>query len=191
MLVALAKLLISSFVCFGLLSAWAATSPRHWFVRTGVLVAVLSLLLLIPAYEPIVVFALQGLTVAAGVQRARWWRRRKEGRGLLPRRTRFSLATVLLVTVYVAIAAAVFAKFPEQGFSAWLNMILVGVVTGTAILLGLWMVHGQLARWWRRLALGIVLSVVIALLLLWDDWVISLFTLDDEHAALWILALFA
>lgn len=170
MLVAIAKLLISSLVCFGLLSAWAATSPRHWFVRTGVLVAAISLLLLIPAYEPVVVFAMQGLTVAAGVQVARWWGRRKERHGLLPKRTRFSLATVLLVTVYVAITAAVIAKLPELNFRAWQSVVLIGFVSGLATLLGLWMVHGRSVRWWLRVVVGLVLALGISLPLVWGDW---------------------
>ncbi len=61
-------LLATSFTCVGLLAVWAATSPRHWFVRTFVFLAALSPLLLTPAYEPIVAFAIQGLVVACGVR---------------------------------------------------------------------------------------------------------------------------
>ncbi len=72
---ALAALLVSSLTCVGLLALWAETSRRHWFLRTAVFVGTLSLLLLIPAYEPFVAFALQGAVVASGVQLARRWRR--------------------------------------------------------------------------------------------------------------------
>jgi hypothetical protein len=69
----LATLLVTSFACVGLLALWAATSPRHWFVRTVPVVAILSLPLLVPAYEPILVFALQAIVVVTGVVMSRWW----------------------------------------------------------------------------------------------------------------------
>jgi len=47
--IALTVLLVSSLTCVGLLALGAATSQRHWFVRTAAFVGVLSLLLLVPA----------------------------------------------------------------------------------------------------------------------------------------------
>ncbi len=186
MISALAQLLFSSLVCVGLLAVWAATSPRHWFLRTGAFTAALALLLLIPAYEPLVVFALQGTVIAAGVQGACSWRRRKEPESRHPSPTRYSLATLLLLTVFVAIAAAVFSRLPEQGFVAWQCTMLTGVVSGIATLLGLWMVYGQRMRWWQRVVLGLVLSLGISLPLVWDDWLLSGFGFYDESATLWI-----
>ena len=187
MFFSLAKLLVSSLVCFGLLSAWAATSPRHWFVRTGVLTGVLSLLLLIPAYEPVVVFALQGLTVAAGVQSYRWWKRRKEGRGLLPKKARFSLATVLLLTVYVAIAAAVISRMPEQEFTGWLVFMFLGIAMGIATLFGLWLANGRVKSKRQRLALGLLLLLSALLTLLLTDLSLSSLIFYDVPATIWIL----
>jgi len=68
----LAVLLVTSFTCVGLVALWAATSPRHWFVRTAVVLAILSPLMLIPAYEPLVVFLIQFIFVVAGVTVYRW-----------------------------------------------------------------------------------------------------------------------
>ena len=60
-------LLVTSFACTGLLALWAAASRLFWLLRVAVVLAVLSPLLFIPAYEPWSLFALQACTVAAGV----------------------------------------------------------------------------------------------------------------------------
>src|SRR5687767_7422802 len=69
--IAIAVLLISALTTTGLLALWAATSRRHWFLRTAAFLAMLSPLLLVPAYEPFVALALQGAVVAGGVGIAR------------------------------------------------------------------------------------------------------------------------
>lgn len=43
---------------YGCLGLWAAVSPRHWFLRTSVVLAMLALLLPIRAYEPLILFGL-------------------------------------------------------------------------------------------------------------------------------------
>ncbi len=193
MIQALALLLTTSLTCVGLLSAWAATSSRHWFLRTGTLVAVLSLLLLIPAYEPLVAFVLQGMVVVAGVQSARWWHRRKGGETHPPRRAQFSLATMLLVTVYIAIATAVAVQLRASELFDWQNVVLIGVVSGLATLLGLWIVHGRLVRWGLRIALGFVLALSLSLPLVWSIWFVPSFVMyfmwpqNDGLATIWVL----
>jgi hypothetical protein len=57
--VLIAALLASSFTMVGVVALWAARWPRHWFMRASVVVAFLSPLLLIPAYELFLIFALQ------------------------------------------------------------------------------------------------------------------------------------
>ncbi len=158
----LAVLLFTSLACVGLLATWAATSGRHWFFRTAVFVGAIGLLLLIPAYEPFVAFALQGAVVAAGVQIAR---ARKQGLS-----TSFSLATLLQGTVFVAIAAAVASQVPALNARAWVSVAMIGLIAGLATLLGLWMVHGRLVRLWLRLALGLILALSLSLPLVWGDW---------------------
>ena len=61
----LVVLLATSFTCVGLLSLWAA-GRRGIGSCAAVFLAVLSPLLLLPAYEPFVAFALQGTVVACG-----------------------------------------------------------------------------------------------------------------------------
>jgi hypothetical protein len=68
----LAVLLVTSFTCVGLVALWAATSPRHWFFRAAALVAAHLPLALVPAYDPLVVFAVQSIIVVAGVLVYRW-----------------------------------------------------------------------------------------------------------------------
>ena len=77
-LVVVTTLLVTSFTCIGLLAMWAATSPRHWLLRCAAVLAVLSPLVLIPAYQPWGLFALQACTVAAGITIWRWRAARRQ-----------------------------------------------------------------------------------------------------------------
>ena len=52
-------LIVASTSLFGLLSLWAATSWRYWFLRVAVVAVALGLLLWIPAHELVVCFGLQ------------------------------------------------------------------------------------------------------------------------------------
>lgn len=166
----LAALLVSSLTSVGLLSLWAATSPRHWFLRTAVFVGVLSLLLLIPAYEPVVAFALQGLVVAIGIQIGRWFKRT----GPTPSR-QFSLATLLQVTVVVSVMAAVGVKLPTLNLMGWQSVVLIGVSGGFVTLIGFLVVRGQGMRWWVRILVGLCLVSALALLLAWSDYFVNSF----------------
>ena len=72
-----AALLVTSITCVGLLALWAATSPRHWFLRLLVVVSSLSPLLAIPACEPFLVFMLQTSVVVLGVRTWKFTRKNK------------------------------------------------------------------------------------------------------------------
>jgi hypothetical protein len=63
---------------FGIVALWAAASRRHWFVRTAVLVAVITAPLLIPAHEVVIGAAVESLIVILGVKLAGHWRHRRE-----------------------------------------------------------------------------------------------------------------
>jgi hypothetical protein len=163
---ALAALLVSSLTCVGLLALWAATSSRHWFLRTAVFVGTLSLLLLIPAYEPFVAFALQGSVVAAGVQLARRW---KGASSSSPNKAQFSLATLLQAMVFVAIAAAVAAKVLQSKLLDWPSIAIIGSVGGLTSLAGFWMRYGSFGGWIRRLLIGLALAPLLSIALLLGD----------------------
>ena len=79
MYVLLSLLLICSFACIGLVALWAATSRRHWFLRTIAVGGPLCVLLLVPAYEPLVAFAVEAAMIAGVLNLARsiclrYWR---------------------------------------------------------------------------------------------------------------------
>src|SRR3990172_11016653 len=56
-------LLVTSFTSVGLIALWAATSPRHWFLRIAALVAFLAPLLMIRAYELFLIFAFESALI--------------------------------------------------------------------------------------------------------------------------------
>lgn len=160
-----ATLLLTSLSSIGLISVWAARSRLPWFFRAVVFVAVVSMLLLIPAYEPLVVFSVQGAVVAVGIQLARWQRKNSDGLETGRRRVLFSLLTCLLVTAFFAIATAVAVRLPSLGFDAWQNVVLIGVVSGAATLLGVWVIAHRGNRWWFRLAAALVCCLGMTLVL--------------------------
>lgn len=121
------------------------------------------MLLLIPAYEPLVAFSVQGAVVAIGIQLARWQRWNIDGLEIGRRRVLFSLLTCLLVTAFFAIATAVAVRLPSLGFDAWLNVVLIGVVSGVATLLGVWVIAHRRSRWWFRLAAALVCCLGMSL----------------------------
>ncbi len=167
--------LVTSYTSMGLLALWAATSRRHWLLRSTVVLVVLAPLLLIPAYEPWIVFALQACTVTAGVQLWRWRAARRHVRespsencDVPKRRFRFSLATLLalvpLVAVLTVIGTRIVANLPEQNTEAWTTIVLNGLCSGCAVLLGAWMAAGKRKRivWPAALLLCLGLAGVMA-----------------------------
>jgi hypothetical protein len=63
-LLCLLTILMASVV--GLLAIWAGLGRGHWFLRAAVVLACISLLLTIPAFELVIVYSLQaGLTIVA------------------------------------------------------------------------------------------------------------------------------
>jgi hypothetical protein len=173
----LGTLLVTSYTCVGLLALWAAMSRWHWFLRTAVVLAVLSPLLAVPAYEPFVAFVLQAVVVVVGVQLARWWRRRRADNSAqtlfqtvksarLPT-VRFSLTTLLLATVLVAVAAYVATHLPRLNVAAWTTVVLNGLASGCAVLLGAWMFTSRrkLVAWPVAVVACFGLSAVMA----WQD----------------------
>src|SRR5689334_23420396 len=110
MQLALAILLISTLTTNGLFALWAATSRRHWFVRTAIASIGPTLALAASASEVAITLAGQACVVAAGVgYAARGRRQQRQGNATA---WRFSLATFLLATLLATVGAAVVAKFP-------------------------------------------------------------------------------
>jgi hypothetical protein len=178
----LAVLLVTSFTCVGLLALWAGTSRRHWFVRTALVLAILSPLLVIPALEPFFVLALQSLLVALGVIVYRRKTTQRPANAGSPidesaqpaSRIRFSLTTLLLLMVLAAIGATVFVRFPRLTVPGWISILLNGALSGIATLSGAWMIVSTRKVWvWP---LGIVVCIAVGGCLSAFDWFIPSIT---------------
>lgn len=135
----LAALVVTSLATGGLLGLWAATSPRHWFVRTLVVFAVLTPLLYRPIYEPFVTLLVEVGVVVLGVT---VWRRNWPS-------WKFSIADILMLTVPVAILVASAMRAPE---TEWLRPVGLGVVGGVITIFAAWLAASS---WTNRKRLGV------------------------------------
>lgn len=170
MVYAVAILLISALTTVGLIAVWAATSPGNWFWRTMAFLGAMSPLLLIPAYEPFVAFVIQGAVVAAGVQLARWRANRGSGEPIF--KSRFSLRTVLLAMVPLAVMVAVGVKIVETEDFIWLGSVQIGIVAGILSLTAFWIARGRVPVW-LKVAVGIASVAALTWLLQWKEWFVS------------------
>ncbi|MEM8670767.1 MAG: DMT family transporter [Planctomycetota bacterium] len=143
-------LLLTSLASSGVIACWVARSRSHWFTRTAVFVGLLSAFLLIPAYEPIVAIAVQCVVVVICIQVVRWWQGRDEAERAR-RRPVFSISSILLATVVCATVIMIGFNLPSLGTDAWLNVVAIGLASGFATLLGLWLFVGRRPWWWLRL----------------------------------------
>ena len=160
---ALATLLISSVSWVGLLALWAATSSRHWFLRTVVFLGMVSLLLLIPAHEPWVTFLLQGAMVVVGLQAYRWrtWLEDEPEQG-----RRFSVATMLqLTTVFAVLITGGFRAYQDP-WTDWTSVLAGGLSAGLITLVASWLVSGSMG-WWKRVLVVILVSLLASLITIW------------------------
>ena len=135
-------LIVTSVTTVGILSIWAALSPRHWFLRTAVFLAALAPLAFVPAYEPFIAFVVQGAVVACGVTFWRWRQNRRlpspeeestntqSSAGLF----RFSVSTLLLLMPLAAVGTMVAVRLPVLNFKAWGSVAAIGVASGLVTL---------------------------------------------------------
>jgi hypothetical protein len=158
--VVLSTLIVTSFTCIGLIALWGATSTRHWFIRFAVNFAAIGPLLLVPAYEPFVAFTIQSLVVALGIA---VYRKR------IPER-RFSLSSVLLAMLVIAIAVVVAIRLPRLNLQAWLSVVMIGGGAGIATLIGAWWLNSP--RKELAWSLGLLGCVVTSVTLSMFDWFI-------------------
>jgi hypothetical protein len=173
-------LLVAAFVSNGLLALWAATSPRHRFLRGGVVLTVLSPLLLIPAYELWAIGALQACVVVAGVRAWQKWKSRRTSDDMAPGETvrakrririRFTLRTLLAA---IAVVAIVFGLITTDGPA--LTIALNGICSGCAVLLGMWAFASR--RKWIVWPMVFVLCLAFAAVMAWFDWLFMSVTFE-------------
>jgi hypothetical protein len=187
---AVAILLISALTTVGLLALWAATSTAHWFWRTMGFLAAISPVLLIPAYEPFVAFAIQGAVVAGGVHLAKWRTARKQGEPFF--KSQFSLRTVLLAMVPLAVIVAVWVRTGEDENFTWLGSTQIGVAAGILSLSAFWMATSKARFVWRAM-FGVVTTAALILLLQWGEWFVTetvefRFEYDFNNPEWWTIA---
>jgi hypothetical protein len=148
---------------FGIFALWAASSKRHWFVRTAAVGGALLVLLLVPAYEVVIQFG--GIVLFMVIVLAVWRQRRKRTvqNGTLidplPKRLpSVSLATVMLLIVVVAVVTSVAARVPQWSLSRWIGLIGTSLVGGAIGIGCVWIVCGRAAWWVRLLASPLLLA---------------------------------
>lgn len=139
---------------FGLLGIWAAVARWHWFLRLAMVGLILGAPLLIPAYEIVLTFAIQILTIVGVV----WFVRRPN-----VVRLRFSLGTALLLMVLASVVAGFAIRVPQLHWFDWLRIIGVGLISAYATLLAFWLVYGK-ARWRSRVGIGVIGMAVLVLM---------------------------
>jgi hypothetical protein len=188
---ALGLLLVTSFTCVGLVALWAATSPRHWFLRTAVVVAFLSPLLFIPAHDPFLVFVSQAATIAIGIAIYHWWQMRLKrvsplavppNSQLHSPRTRYSLSSAMLAVALVAGALATCVRIPREVWLSWPSMLLIGVPFAVASLVGLWLAYGRSPTLRRIIVSAVVVmcdSVVLAYFIDWPRFITDAIQPED------------
>src|SRR3989304_2623140 len=127
----------------GMVALWAAGSTWHWFIRTSVIIAGLLALLLIPAYELVITFGTEMLTVVAGM---RFWQRRRAQLASVARECpslrkspQISLKSLMLATVVVAVFVAVMARFPSLNWFQWMSRAGSGLIAAILTLLWAWL----------------------------------------------------
>lgn len=161
----IAVLLVTTFACVGLLAVWAATSPRHWFIRTAFFFAILSPLLAIPAYELFLAFALAVTVTYSLVLLERWYRARRarrESRTTEPTlKPRFSLGFALLLTATLAAALGVAVHIPVETWNIWpvwsINGLILAVAFSSIAIFG---IGGRLK--WRYRILIFAAAIIAA-----------------------------
>jgi len=156
----------------GIVALWAAASRRHWFLRTAVVLAVVTAPLLIPAYEITFEAAVQSLVIAIGV--AIWrivrWRRENSEPFIDSLRPRVSLQNLLFFSVIVAIVTAAIANspktlwlYPNPSFLIWPQWLVLaskGLFDGCAVLASAWLALGKLH--WAVRTLGCIVATTAA-----------------------------
>jgi len=137
---------------FALLGIWAAVGQRHWFLRVTVVAVILLGCLLVPAYGVVIEFGLAIAFITAGV----WI-----GHGRKSWQKRFSMQTIMLVMVVVAVISAVFGSAPELDSREWLFFVSVGTYVASIALNCLWIVYGKNLGWRLRVPVGLLVFVAV------------------------------
>src|SRR3972149_5667370 len=144
---ALGTLLVTSFTTVGLLALWAATSRFHWFLRLAAGTIVLTPLLVIFAYELLMIFVFQSIVVVGVLALARWkpWRKQSWNWRLFS----LSLGDGMLGIAVVALSLALGGRISDEAWHSTPQILLVGAPFAVTTLPAAWLVFGR-PTFWRR-----------------------------------------
>jgi hypothetical protein len=195
-------LLVTTFTSVGLVALWAATSPRHWFIRTAAAFAVLSPLLFVPAYGPFITFVLCTVLVAVGITVYRMRRRRfnrqttaaVSSEAQLRPSWQFSVKSALAICTCVAVSSAIVARIPWQ---TWLDITIpITALSIVVVTLAVaWIVNGTgtlRERAMSAIAMFVVLAACIVKAIEYPDAklpfnphaMFGYFSVEQNHIAL-------
>lgn len=176
-------LAVATYSLVGLLAIWAGLGRPHWFLRVAVVGGILLLLLLIPAYEPLLLFSIQSAVVILPLMLLKSFGRRSQSvgpdggteAGATARiRPQFSLLDLLLLPVVVAVIVAVAVSVPSDTYdriaadllylfdvsitpaAGWSAMGLCGLGFGISTLAAAWVALGRRRLWLRLILLCLV-----------------------------------
>jgi hypothetical protein len=158
-------LIVSTITIAGLIGIWAALARLHWFLRAAVIIAVLSLLAMVPAYDLVIVLLVEIGCVVVPLAIWRFWRSRRDENAqvLAAGRWHYRLSDLLLLTVVAAVAAWLVKNLPNAVRETIATYVIWGAAGGFAVLIG-WFSAQCLRRWWLSALLVGALPPVIAIL---------------------------
>jgi len=194
----LGVVLVTSYISMGLLALWAATSRWYWLLRSAVVLAVLSLLLFISAYELWSLLALQACTVVGGNTIWRWCAaRRQEGgkavNAVLAKQRfaiQFSIRALLALTCLIAMLTptlVLVVRNTEASAELWVATVLGGICGGYAVLIGAWL--GTTRRKWPFWLAASLSCVGLASLAAWFDFWLTLVFSESLAALVWVVVI--
>jgi hypothetical protein len=152
-------LVVVSFMSFfGLLVVWAGLGRGNWFVRAAITLGCVSLLLLIPAYELMIVYVLQVVITFAVLTLWRCGHLSSCGAASEPTRARwqFSIRDLMLLTVLAAWISAMVTQVPAEARTSQVALLIEGVAMALLSVAAAWIAFGR-SRWWLRLPCLILL----------------------------------
>jgi hypothetical protein len=147
----------------GLISLWAATSRRHWFLRALAVWAGIVVLIPIRAYEPAVVLAIESLVIVRLVRTAGYLRQPRDDQ-LRSMRLQFGLRDLLLFMLLVGLIVVTFQQI-NRGYALkeWVAFAITGSLTGAVVCVAAGLAIGP-RRWLMRLLLATVIAAAVPLI---------------------------
>jgi len=147
----------------GLISLWAATSRRHWFLRALAVWAGIVVLIPIRAYEPAVVLAIESLVIVRLVRTAGYLRQLRDNK-LRSMRLQFGLRDLLLFMLLVGLTVVTFQAI-NRGYTLneWVAFAITGSLTGAVDCIAAGLAIGP-RRWLMRLLLATVIVTAAPLI---------------------------